>query len=252
LKVLDAYTYVGQCVHALMRTVKNSISPPLDAEEARLFECMYESQPYYGGFPAALLAERMSFLRQAVLAIWNEPQNPEHVGVLHGLLACYAEMAPNRREADRQSKQRSPASFPESSQGDADDKSGQTAAVDVGAGGSDSQRRPKVCFVGQNDGLLKSRPTPASEGSALTEVAEHLRQLYEIKCPVGCVFWCYQGERTPEGAVRIDMECECGRIKKSITMTEQGFTAEAHKVLEFPQTGPPDAPTPVDTTQREC
>ena len=102
----QAYSYVGQCVHALMRTIKNSVPVPLNETEKRLFETMHESQPVYGDLPLALLAERARYLRQAILAMWNEPENGDHLRVLHRLLAYYAEMASKRREADRQSKQR--------------------------------------------------------------------------------------------------------------------------------------------------
>jgi hypothetical protein len=101
-----AFEYVGPCVNALMRTIKNSMAPPLNDEEKRLFEHMLESQPYYGNVPAAMLAERMQGLEIGVLAIWNEPQNQVHVRVLHRLLHYYAEMAQKRRGADSQSKKR--------------------------------------------------------------------------------------------------------------------------------------------------
>jgi len=119
-----------------MRAIKNSIFPPLNDEEKRLFEHMHECQPYYGDLPAALLAERMSFLRQAVLAIWDEPHNPQHVGVLHRLLACYAEMAATRRQADRESKKRRQLLPPESPQGQ---ESVKAEDADVCADGSDSE-----------------------------------------------------------------------------------------------------------------
>jgi hypothetical protein len=99
-----AYQYVGQCVHALMRTIQNSIRPSLTHREQTLFQHMFEAQPYYAGFPLALLAERMDFLRTAVLRIWGEPDNPTHVAVLHRLLFMYAAMASDRRAADRHSK----------------------------------------------------------------------------------------------------------------------------------------------------
>ncbi|MHC4400606.1 MAG: hypothetical protein ACYTG0_13100 [Planctomycetota bacterium] len=64
-----AYEYVGQCVHAMVRTIKNAMPEPLSDEERQVFEQMYESQPYFGNLPLALLAERASFLEPAVLAI---------------------------------------------------------------------------------------------------------------------------------------------------------------------------------------
>jgi len=103
----EAYGYVGQCVHALMRTVKNSMPDPLDDKEKRLFEQMHEGQPCFGDLPLALLAERSSFLRRAVLTIWHEPDDPNHVRILHRLLSYYSDVSRKRREADRQSKQAS-------------------------------------------------------------------------------------------------------------------------------------------------
>jgi hypothetical protein len=40
------------------------------------------------------------------MAIWSDPLNPLHIGVLHRLLSYYADMSRRRRAADRQSKRR--------------------------------------------------------------------------------------------------------------------------------------------------
>ena len=79
------------CAAYVVRPVR--APDPLNDEEKLVGEHMHESQSYYGGLPAALLAERMDFLRPAVLAIWDNPGNQDHVRVLHKLLQYYMEMA---------------------------------------------------------------------------------------------------------------------------------------------------------------
>ena len=103
---IEAFQFLGPCVDALMRTIKKSIPQPLNEKEKRLFEHMHESQPEYGNLPAALLADRMSDVELAVLAIWDEPESQEHIRVLHRLLYHYSEMAKRRRQADAQCKNR--------------------------------------------------------------------------------------------------------------------------------------------------
>jgi hypothetical protein len=219
----NAYSYAGQCVHALMRTVKNSLSPSLNEDEKRLFEHMYESQPYYGGFPAALLAERMDFLQQAVLAIWQEPQNAEHVGVLHRLLACYAEMAAMRRAADRRSK----TSLRRPGHGKA--THARPAAV---AMKWNLPRRDRTAPTRHKVGLDEEVSIERQKLPPFQQVAARIRELRGITCSSGCLDWdCSVEEGATEESVTITMRCGCGRCRQQIELTPEEFAEEAEKEL---------------------
>lgn len=102
-----AHRYVGECVHAAMRTVHNAIDPPLNESEARLFEQFYERQAYLANFPLVLLQDRLRFLQPALFEIWAEPLEENPIRVFHRLLAYYADMVDKRRSADRRIKQQS-------------------------------------------------------------------------------------------------------------------------------------------------
>jgi len=102
----EAYDYVGQCVHAFMRTVKHAIEGQHTDEERHSYEQMYEAQDCYGGLPLALLSERMGFLRPVITQMLQEGDTEELVPVLHRLLLYYSDMSPRRRQSDRTSKSR--------------------------------------------------------------------------------------------------------------------------------------------------
>lgn len=102
-----AHRYVGECIHAAMRTVHNAIDPPLNESEARLFEQFYERQAYLANFPLVLLQDRLRFLQPALFEIWAEPLEENPIRVFHRLLAYYADMVDKRRSADRRIKQQS-------------------------------------------------------------------------------------------------------------------------------------------------
>lgn len=241
-----AYEYVGQCVHALMRTIKNSMPEPLNDEEKRLFEHMHENQSYYGGFPAALLAERMRFLCRAVLAIWDEPQDQKHVGVLHRLLQYFAEMAQRKRAADRQSKQRSDGGGDKSPQGagttdgamDEDaDVAVENAAPEDGLPAFQTPSRSQVQLV---DNLHAS---PPADDGPFAEVAEHIRQLCGIECKANCALWEYRRESESEELVTIAVRCECGKVSGKIQMPREEFAKHAVALLGWDRSGADDPST---------
>lgn len=101
----QAYRYVGDCLHAQLRTFQNAIPDPLTPPEQRLFEQIYLRQPHFADLPLLLLAERLGFLRNAIMELWTPTARDDAVAVLHRLLQFYAEMAASRREADRRTQQ---------------------------------------------------------------------------------------------------------------------------------------------------
>lgn len=235
-----AYEYVGQCVHALMRTIKNSMPDPLNDEEKRRFEHMYESQPYYGNMPLALLAERMPFLRRAILAIWDEPQNEHHVAVLHRMLQYYAEMATKRRQADRQSKDHSLRAKDESMgkcgviEDPSADEHERPPAEDVNDGdeSSGSGREGATQVGGGSVSFIENlHPRAASVNSAFEEVAEHIRELYGIDCSQGCSRWEHRKLDDTEDFVTLSFRCLCGRESQTVRMTLKEFGDLAYEIL---------------------
>ena len=231
-----AYAYVGQCVHALMRTIKNSMPEPLHDEERRLFETMYESQPYYGDLPLALLAERARFFQPAILAIWDEPQEQNHVRVLHRLLAWYAEMAPQRREADRESKRRCqdvrartpPGAGSDDHLTDADDApSAEAASADLSPDAVPEYRGEALPFI---DDLYLPAAAP---GNFFQDVAEHLRKSHGIECDACCGHWEERLESDAAEVIAISMRCECGRTQRTIKLSREEFAAQAQEVLHW-------------------
>lgn len=228
-----AYEYVGQCVHALMRTIKNSIPNRLNDEEKRLFEHMHESQPYYGGLPAALLAERMDFLRHAVLAIWDDPENQDHIRVLHKLLQYYTEMAQPRRAADRQSKRQSRPKEQvchedsDSADGDTDEGRG-VAAEELNSGDVPVTDERNAAVPVQ---FIDNLHSATSLDDPFSRVGDHLRELQRIECASGCEHWEYRRDGESEKSVAILIRCACGDVERKIQLPIQQFAEHAESVL---------------------
>lgn len=102
-----AYEYVAQCVHALMSELKQLIAPPLDVRETHFFDHVFLMQPYLGGLPFVLIAERMSFLMPLLYVdFWGQPGNSNGGRVVQRALYLYGRMARRRREVDRNKKNR--------------------------------------------------------------------------------------------------------------------------------------------------
>jgi hypothetical protein len=53
-----------------------------------------------------LLQDRFDFLRESILAVWNQPHDRHAVAVVHTMMYYFAVIAGNRRAADRRYKQR--------------------------------------------------------------------------------------------------------------------------------------------------
>ena len=225
----QAYGYVGPCIHGLMRTIKNSL-PALNDYEKGLFEHMHESQPYYGNLPAALLAERMPFLRRGVLAIWNDPQNPVHVGVLHRLFDDYGQMVRARRTADQQFKRKGGAIREHPGASDSHDEA-------AGASKSEDSIRKRsnlgpVTQAGLSIGCSENVCAPPARNQLFADIADHLRELHGIECPVRCTQWDYRLEEETAEPLTIVVRCECQQVAKSIRLSRELFAREARRILD--------------------
>lgn len=221
----QAYGYVGQCVHALMRTVKNSLAD-LHERERRIFEHMYESQTYYGDLPAALLTERLPFLRQGVLAIWNEPDNPGHVQVLHRLLQYYAWMAPTRRLADRETKRKliSPKRPGSTVERTAHEES--TKASNEPAHNDEQEDAPKSSTP-HHVTFEEWGYSQTEEEDAFIAVANHLRERRKLECPAGCRNWHYWLADVTDNLIKIGARCDCQQVNTTIELSLVAFAREA-------------------------
>jgi hypothetical protein len=230
---VQSLRHIGYCVHALMRSIKLSISPPLNEAEKRLFEHMHECQPYYGNLPAAMLADRMPDLGPAVLTIWDEPDNPEHVGVLHRMLHYYSEMAKRRRQADRQSKNRPQTAAHESIL----PASGLAATVadavmdECPPNGTSVTSASKCGPVRFNENLHSQKP---AGDVRFATIADFLRRFSNIECPSGCEQWDYHGRSDSPNEVTISFYCECGKIGMTVKMGMDEFIGHGKKALDRP------------------
>ena len=251
----QAYEYVGQCIHSMMRTIRNSVPEPFGEQEQILFAQMHESQSYYGGFPLVLLAERGSLLAPAIVAIWQEPHNRSHVRVLHRMLWYYADMAEKRRKADRESKRRSQ----NSAKGPAQDADGNDANVGedapVAGDGADSKMGPparKTIPSGtvQFSEMFDFQRTDGED--PFTEVAEHIRQLHQIECEDGCTHWEYHRKGDSEKSIAIESRCECGHVVEVVNVSREEFTEFAETLLGWKRREANDPPTSGEEPIDEC
>ena len=245
LAMQQAFQHVGQCVHALMRTIKLAIPEPLNEREKELYEHMHESQPYYGDVPAAMLVDRMEDVRRAVLAIWDEPQNPEHVRVLHRLLAYYSEMAKRRRQADKQSKNR-----PLSPDREQVQENVNLCTAEAHTQQTVVQNRDQAHQTSSKCGPIRlyeeSCSSTAGKEAPFDIIGESIRELHEIKCPADCSRWEYHREGESLNEVTIRLRCECGKIDRTVSMAMDEFVEHAEKAIgrrRLPSTSVSEAET---------
>jgi hypothetical protein len=194
--VYDAYQSVGQCVGAQMRAFLRALPTPLDESESAWFKALYLGQPELGGLPLVMLRDRFTFLREAVLAVMNDPNEGRHLGVLLRLIHYYGEMVSLRREVDRSYKRR-------------------------------SQHRNTKGQVARTDSLIDDAIVAGAEPPALEfqRIAERLRQRRAITCECGLAgLWkaALHGERPGEESVEISLTCQaCGAARTIETTREE-------------------------------
>ena len=184
-------------------------------------------------FPRRYWRKRMDFLRRAILAIWEEPEDQNRVCALHRLMWYYADMAHKRREADRQSKQRSQCDPPTSHYGvctvdqateDDDPNMGDTAAED---GRHDSCNN----YGGSVPFLDNIHSPPAAEDSPFAQVASYIRELFGIECDAYCAYWDYKLEDESEDSVTIKICCECGQVAREMCIAKDDFKTYGEAIL---------------------
>jgi hypothetical protein len=102
--VFRCYRYTGHCVHALMWDFLQAMPEKLNPKERAIFDPLYLSQPFLGGLPFIFLRDRFDLLREAILDIFDNPQDPQPRGILLRLLQYYGEMTSKKRQGDRSYK----------------------------------------------------------------------------------------------------------------------------------------------------
>jgi hypothetical protein len=105
----QAYDYVGDCLHAMMRVFQRLVPEPLTELEGQRFARMHLKQPCFGQLPLVLFHERFPFLRSILTTACEDPADREAVTILYRLLHYYGEMATKRRATDRLMKARKDA-----------------------------------------------------------------------------------------------------------------------------------------------
>ena len=231
----QAYEYVGQCVHALMHTIKNSMPQPFNEKEKRLFEHMYERQACYGNLPLVLLFERMDFLRPAILAIWDEPQKQIHIRVLHRMMWYYAAMASKRREADRLSKQRiqnyTPTMIDEVCQSD------QPTVKD--ADPNINEKSPTVGqhalskhYAGSTSLIANLHSSLNINDDQFKEIMEYICEINGIECANRCIYWDYRPRDETDESLILEVRCECGDVNEEISITFENMKKYREELLE--------------------
>lgn len=104
-----SFRSLGRCVGSQMYAFQQALPEPLSDDEELLFRWAYLGGPELGGFPLAVLHDRLPFLKEAVLTVWNQSGDPLALAGIRAMLYYYWELASNRRAADRTIKQQAQA-----------------------------------------------------------------------------------------------------------------------------------------------
>lgn len=227
----ESYQFLANCIHSVMRTIQNAICD-LDDQERRVFEQIYLVQSYHGGLPLPLLIERAEFIQNAVLRIWEDPDDGEAVAVFHRVLYFYLEMVRERRRADRCSKNKSAArnddgeiakhlQFKDELDGESEHS--------LGAEEDDTDSSSHI----NHDNELVVLRAPRRQNDQFSELAEYLRECHSITCANDCTQWSAYllEDRCDDGNVVIEYTCACGETK---TMSKQfdEFEKAARELLD--------------------
>lgn len=194
----ESYKYLSSCIHATMRYIENSLE--LRSEERALFEHVFLPQWYYGGLPLMLLAERGDFLKPVILRIWESPDDPNLVPILHRMLFYYGRIVVERREADRRTK-----------------------AKRAGVRGSGMLGQE----VALNNNVAEMPRTLAA--AADREIAEKVRERYQLHCDCGWgEYECYvKRQDGDESRLNFSYQCYCGHKLGSVVLTSTELAAFA-------------------------
>ena len=201
--VTQSHRYVGDCVHVQMQALAASLPTPLSPTEQSQFDAVYSRQKYLGGLPLVLLRDRFDFLKEAILDVWDEPNDHERTGVLLRMLDYYGQMARNKRESDRAAK--STSRYREET-----GRSGTTVSIDE-----------------QRDHLSK----PDDPFQTLAAVLRECRRA-KCQCP-GTHGWSARivGDDVNAEQVEIEDGCRvCGHVEL-VTYARETIAAVAHEMI---------------------
>ena len=186
----QSFLYMSSVLQAFCHSFRQTLPTPLTPGERRLFDSMYLPQPYFGGLPLLLLKERGGIIKAVIADLWDDPQNTELIMVLHRLLAIYAEVATNRRTADRRFK---------------------------------VKLHPRQI----NSILQENQGQSAGSSKSLSEIAERLAHKQGYECDY-CDEWSIvvMSQSLPDRdntiTFELELRCECGRISKLTEVTVPG------------------------------
>ncbi len=212
----ESYQSVGHCLHACRRWVRNSLPDEPSGEELALYDQWYQSQAYLADFPLALIAERLTFLRPAILELWQAPQTSESIGVLHRMMEYYGQLAGDRRAVDLRGKQNSAL---RSRAAEASGEPSPSSADGAEVGPGDDQLRPttgREVPLG-DDAIASGVPLPDD----IRELTAHMAELHNAQCSAGCQEWEYAITPLPNGVLEIAIICECPAEPRRFTTTEE-------------------------------
>jgi len=102
--IFDAHGSVAHCVSVAMRAFAAALPHQLSERESQLFGLLYMGTPALGGFPLIMLHDRFPPLRESTIECIDQPADNRAAGTFLRVLAYYAAMVRNRREADRRYK----------------------------------------------------------------------------------------------------------------------------------------------------
>jgi hypothetical protein len=204
--VFRAYPYVGQCVNVQMRDFLQCLPEPLNASEHAVFDPLYLRQSILGNLPLILLHERLGFLSEIVLDIFEKPQDKAPWGVVLRMLQYYGEMVSKKRAGDRRYKQQTPHR-------NIDNRSGAVFSLDEA-----------------QDQAAKS------DRDLFQNIAAELRELRQAKCRCATsTRWraeTVEGQADDELQIKLRETCElCGHSEECSVSREQ-FAAIGKRLME--------------------
>jgi|GEM_PF-3700728 len=100
----QSFSCVGQLVSHCMETVRECIEPRLADSDQAVFDAVYGPSDHFGDIPLILLSEQFPALQPSVLAVLEQPGNPERWGRLLRAMQTYAGILLRLRQHDRKRK----------------------------------------------------------------------------------------------------------------------------------------------------